>query len=243
MPIVGYSRKFGSSLPTVATQIAALSPVGWWRLGESGGSFADSSVNLNTATLSGSATQGVTGALTGDSNGALTLSGGFCTFTKINLTASQSRIAWVKTTSADAASTYAASPALVVLGEHLNTVWDSFGVHGGKVRFNRYNAAGGSLTTVDSVTSVNDGAWHMIGATYNHTTGAVVIYVDGLSDGSGTVPTHAGTYGGVDRIGGSYSNGTGTGDLFDGTLDEVAVFTKVLTAQNFADLWDKSRLG
>lgn len=92
--------------------------------------------------------------------------------------------------------------------------------------------------TTTWATTVNDGAWHMIGYTYDNATRAVVVYVDGVADYTGTQTAHQ-NQGGWSTIGRGYN----AADTFRGTIDEVAVFLKVLTAQNFADLWEKARLG
>src|SRR5207248_3152415 len=81
--------------------IMSLSPVGYWRLGESGGSAADSSGNSQTATANTPITYGVSGALLGDSNKAITLNGTTGNFSvadnsTLSITGSFTITTWIK---------------------------------------------------------------------------------------------------------------------------------------------------
>jgi hypothetical protein len=149
------------------------------------------------------------------------------TMTRWSNTGSMTYEAWVRTTSTDATSSYAGNPALTVVGDTSASVWMNFGVHGGKVRFLRFNNT--AWQNVDSAKSVNDGAWHHIGATYDSSTRAVVVYVDGVADGSGTITAHQ-SQGGVDALGTGYN---GNADTFDGYMAEVAVWASVLAPHRF----------
>jgi len=61
---------------TWATEIAADSPILWWRLGEaSGTTAADASGHSNTGTYQGSPTFGTTGLISGDTDTAVTFDG------------------------------------------------------------------------------------------------------------------------------------------------------------------------
>lgn len=136
------------------------------------------------------------------------------------LTANQTRLAWVRTTNLDATASYAGDAAMTVFGDASGSVWDSFGVHDGKVRFTRFNNS--AWQTFDSAKTVADGRWHYIGVTYNSSTRAVTLYVDGVADGSGTMTAHQ-AQGGVDRIARGF-----TADYFDGDLADLELFTSVL---------------
>lgn len=59
-----------------ASDMAALSPTGWWRLGEASGAFADSGSGSHASSSVGSGVlRGATGLVTGDSDKAVTLDG------------------------------------------------------------------------------------------------------------------------------------------------------------------------
>lgn len=143
-------------------------------------------------------------------------------FTRQSMTGDQSRLCWVRTTSTDASSAYAGDPAMPVFGDTSASVWDGFGVHAGKVQFNRFNNS--TWQTFASAKSVNDGRWHHIAVTYNSTTRAVLLYVDGVQDGSGTVSAHQ-AQGGVNALGKGFG-----ADYFEGSIDEAEAWASVLPA-------------
>ena len=76
--------------------------------------------------------------------------------------------------------------------------------------------------------SYNDGAWHHLVATRLPTTDGLNLYLDGASVGTNP-QTDAQVYTGYWRVGGDTNWGDG-GAYFNGTLDEVAIYPSVLTA-------------
>jgi hypothetical protein len=76
-----------------------------------------------------------------------------------------------------------------------------------------------------AATGLNDGQWHHAVVTRVSSTGAVKIYIDGVSSGSGTLAT--GTLNAASVLGLGYNPGDGR--TFEGTLDEVAVYPSVLS--------------
>lgn len=200
-------------------------PLAYFRFNEGDGinPISIGSTVIATLGLNQTYVAAIRGALRGDPNRALRLDGstGYMTFTRFSLTGDQTRESWVRTTSTDNTNGYAGNAALTLMGDSSGSVWDSFGVHGGKARFTRFNNT--SWQTFDSTRSVNDGYWHHIACTYNSTTRAVVIYVDGLADGSGTVTAHQ-AQGGINVIG----RGFNAVDYFDGEMDELAFYSSVL---------------
>jgi hypothetical protein len=94
--------------------------------------------------------------------------------------------------------------------------------------------SGASTYTVDSSTSVADGKWHYIAATYDGTT--MRIYVDGVQTGSGTsfsgnLPTQAGNV----RIGADYD--TTPANFFNGSIDDVRIYNRALSATEIQNLY------
>ena len=69
-------RNGGAGGSSYSATVAADGAISYWRLGETGTTVAADSRGTNTGTYTGSYTQGVAGALTGDANGAVTLTGG-----------------------------------------------------------------------------------------------------------------------------------------------------------------------
>ena len=85
-------------------------------------------------------------------------------------------------------------------------------------------------TTIASSVNINDGAWHHVAATRNNTSGAMAVYVDGVLRGSGTGATGSRTFPPSLRIG---SLQTG-GNFLNGTLDDVRLYDRILTATEIA---------
>lgn len=146
---------------------------------------------------------------------------------------SWSGMAWIKTASTDNTVAYAGNSALTIIGDTTGSIYTTFGIHGGKVRHTQYT---GAWFAVDSTGSVNDGTWHHVAFTHNSTNGDIVLYVDGLQDGTGT-HTFSGVHNGFDTIGASFG-----GDYFQGLLAEVAIFNRVLTASEISAIVASSRL-
>lgn len=220
----------------VQTTILALSPTVYMRMNQTGiQNPVDSSTNARTMLLVALGyTWGVAGP-TSDGATALGTDGTAtiieATTARIALAGDQSRLAWVKLTSSDASPGYEGNAACMVFGDSSGSVWDSFGVNGGKARYTRFNNS--AWQTFDSAASVNDGAWHLIAMTYNSVTRAVEIYVDGADDGGGTMTAHQ-NQGGIN----AYLFGFAPGDTFPaGSVAHLAVFPAVLTPANIAAIW------
>jgi hypothetical protein len=90
----------------------------------------------------------------------------------------------------------------------------------------------GGDTTLASSVNINDGAWHHLVATRANTGGEMAVYVDGVLRGSGTGPTGSRTLPASLRIG---SLQTGN-NFLNGTLDDVRLYDRVLTATEVAEL-------
>ncbi|MEP1782158.1 LamG-like jellyroll fold domain-containing protein, partial [Reichenbachiella sp.] len=146
--------------------------------------------------------------------------------------------AWIQTTSTSSANNYAGNPALAVIGDTDNNVRNAFGIHGGVVRYTHYD---GSWNTFDGTIAVNDGNWHHIAVTHDQATGDIELFVDGNGDGNFNVTYDA--ISSFNRIGGSYLDGSLTGDLFEGSIDEVRIWNDVRTSTEISDNRTKSLTG
>lgn len=131
--------------------------------------------------------------------------------------------AWINTTSTDATAGYAGNAALTIVGETSGSIWNGFGIHGGKVRYTHWTS---SWQLIDSAASVNDGNWHHVAATHD-LAGAVAIYVNGVVSGSATGITYNTSYTGFNTIGAGYP--APGSDLFQGLIGEVRVHRSALT--------------
>ncbi len=95
----------------------------------------------------------------------------------------------------------------------------------------RLNNADGSVTgTVD----VEDSTWHMITATYDRDASNMSIYVDGVIDGSTTYSTVVSTN--ADQL--FLGCGFDFNNCFEGRLDEIGLWNRVLTQTEITDLWN-----
>lgn len=142
---------------------------------------------------------------------------GYLSFARFAFGAAVSMSVWVKTTSTDATSGYAGSPANVIFGDTSGSVGFQLGVHDGKFEVRRFN--GSVWQTVTHSALVNDGAWHHCAASWTGT--ALLLYVDGVLH---TGVVSGGTIGGVDRIG----VGQGGTDFFNGSLYLPTLYHQML---------------
>jgi titin len=112
---------------------------------------------------------------------------------------------------------------------------------GNDINWGTLNAAGdigiyvGDAGGVYSTSPVNDGQWHNVAMTRNATTGVVQLYVDGVSQGTGTYDTGNKTsqIKFIGALGDVASDGvTPTGaNYFNGQIDEVRIYNQVLDPQ------------
>jgi hypothetical protein len=136
---------------------------------------------------------------------------------------------WVKTTTTGATGPQWWVGKGLVDGEVAN-VTNDFGVSlvGSRVAF----GVGNPDTTIQSTSNVNDGAWHRVAVTRNSTTGAMVLYFDGVQQATATGPTGTRNAPANLRIGSLQTNL----NFFAGQVDEVRLYNVALTAAQVAAL-------
>lgn len=100
----------------------------------------------------------------------------------------------------------------------------------GKILAGTGNTSSGNDTTILSGAGFNNGQWHHVVFTRVKSSGALVLYVDGTSRATGTgnknslnVPTTL-------SFGRQNDNAHNAGQYFNGSLDEVAVYSTALSA-------------
>jgi len=96
---------------------------------------------------------------------------------------------------------------------------------------------GAQVTTDNNVLIVN--TWHHVGFVFNGGATSLDIYVDGVSVpysfDTGSIPASAANNTELLRIG---ESGTGIGSqAFDGTIDEIAIFDRVLTQAEIKEIY------
>ena len=100
----------------------------------------------------------------------------------------------------------------------------------------RIKAGGTTTTLIDSTVSLQTDTWYLAAATYNNATGDMTLYLDGAEvatglhavggalDADASVPVAIGANGDAARF-------------FDGTLDDIRVYNRPLSAAEIADLF------
>jgi len=235
----------GTTGPSWATYIAALTPTGWWRLGEPSGTTAtDSSGNSRNGTYT-STTLAAVGAVAGSDTAAtfngstsrMNVAGGahwpkpnqdwsVACFIKYTTTALTMPLAIRENGGTGASVTMYFLTGRASAGSTLLSLetWDT------NTPANR----------CDSLAAVNNGAYHFAVATFNNTSRALKLYVDGVLQ---STKTQSSTFNTTDRVVGVGYNPNGTGvQFFPGTVDEVVVKAGVeWTATQVAEMYS-SRL-
>ena len=96
-----------------------------------------------------------------------------------------------------------------------------------------YRDSGGTLHTLTSTQTYNDGEFHSVVYTCDPTNSSQVLYVDGISVATGSVATAVSATSGYFWLNRAASNATMTG-----TLTEIAFFNTALTAANASAIYN-----
>lgn len=217
--------------------VLADGPVGYWRMDAvSGATEVDLSGNNLAGTIVGGVTYNAVGALPADDDRALTFDGssGYVTMGDVAL---------LRITAAISVEVWAKFPAghsfPFIMGKG-NYNGDGVGYYlfgsGTGIRWSARPVAGPTMD-IQTTGVWNDNVYHHIVAVWDGltTVNGAKIYIDGVQNAQGTSPVvGAGTPAVPFRLGVS-SDTLGTADYyFPGTLDEAAVYAKVLTAAQAA---------
>ena len=95
---------------------------------------------------------------------------------------------------------------------------------------------GGSFTSLDSTSTVNDGNWHNV--TFTYSSSGMKIYIDGSLNVSNTVNVTPLTTATDNFLIGVRSLSNVLSKYFNGELDEVAVFNTALSASKIQEIYD-----
>jgi PKD repeat protein len=206
-------------------------PTAFWPLGESSGTVGYDWTDGDDLTLSGDITRGTAGQEQGSSNTATTFAGNSSTFgvstaakpSSNSLTAE----AWIKTSTTSGGK-------IIGFGNSRTGDSGSYDRHvymdnSGRLTFGVYT---GSSQTITSGSSYNDDQWHHVVATLG--ANGMQLYVDSKKVASRTDTTAGQPFNGYWRIGGDNLGGWPNGpqsNYFAGAIDDVAVYSSVLTRQ------------
>lgn len=211
------------------------SPLGYWRLDESSGTtFADSSGNGHTATITGSFTFSQAAAASIDGTSVNDAAAGYATVGSSFLTTASifSVEAWVKSSDT--------THIIGIMGRHgaggaTGTAHHfQFRLNNGKPELIVF-ASDGTAHTIAGPSSIADGAWHHVVATSTPTgTNNVNLYIDGTNVAAAST-----------TAAGQFLTDTSTalwlgdcfgslGNHFNGGLDELAIYGAVLTSTQVA---------
>jgi hypothetical protein len=218
-----------------AGQVRADFPKFHWRLDEtSGTTAADATGNGFNGTYFGSVSRGAPGVA---GSGAVTFNGTnalVASATSIPAQPTFSVEAWFRTTTQRGGK-------LVGFGNSQSGTSSNYDRHvymtdAGRLVFGVFAGSyPGSVQSIQSTGSYNDGNWHHVVGTLGR--GGMTLFVDGAA--VGTNPTAlASFYNGYWRVGGDNLNGwpaRPTSSYFNGVIDEVAVYDYALTAGQAAD--------
>ena len=204
-----------------------LGPTLFWRLGDTTGTkAADAALDSNQGTYYGNVTKGVSGALSGVSNSAISLNPNGGTQTGIASDASFSNPTtfaletWFKTDSTSGGKILgfgnAQTGSSSAYDRHLYMSGD------GTVKFGVWT---GSTQIIQSGPGLNDNKWHY--AVAQMSSNGMELYVDGALVSS-SANTQAQDYTGYWRVGGD--SGWEGDQYWRGSVDEVAVYPHTLTA-------------
>jgi RHS repeat-associated protein len=223
--IVNHYQAAKSNYAGAAT---ANAPSGYWRLGEtSGTSAADTSGNAHTGTYTGGYTLSATGALTSDTDKAVTFNGTTGYVNAVSVGAGQSSTfsaeAWIKTTQSSGTPPYFVGEGSTSSNNPFDGLTLSTALT--KAEFHVRDNAGNQVI-LDGTTTVNNGAWHHLVGVRNGN--SFSLYVDGNLDATttssslGTITLNTTTVGALKR--------PAVGNFTNGTIDEAALYPTSLDA-------------
>jgi hypothetical protein len=228
--------------------VDGLNPLGYWRLGESSGTTATDYAGSQNGTYGGGVTLGATGALSGDSDTAVTFDGiddiiDIGPSADLVLTGDLSVSFWVKPAAfptgstpiplfvltADAATSGTAKLAELAVDKNGDIVYThEYGDQG----------SGEQTYTFDTNLSLDD-TWYNITLVRDSGAGDREVH---LYIGDSLLDTYSYTTQPEGYTEGEMSIGSYTGMKFTGAIDEFAIFNSALTGQNVIDIYNAAQV-
>lgn len=105
-----------------------------------------------------------------------------------------------------------------------------------------WNAVGGTRRDIDLNPPFSDGAWHLITVTFDRTANQVISYVDAVPVSTRDIsPSGTASFGaGLNTLVGSSGSGA---DAATAEVDDLGIWTRVLTAAEIAEIYQKGQAG
>lgn len=222
---VSYTASDTGELSDYAAAVMEDQPTNYWRLGDTGGGTAVDSVGRDDATANAGVGFGAPGAVVGDSDDAAVFTGSNDSFTAQRTQQWRDNTfsveAWFKTSTTVGGK-------IVGFGSSSTGNSGSYDRHiymdaSGRVNFGVYP---GTSRVIQSAKAYNDDAWHYVVGSMGPD--GMELYIDGVRVGADPTTTWGQNYWGYWRIGGD--NSWSGAPYFTGSIDEVAVYPKPLTA-------------
>jgi hypothetical protein len=205
--------------------------VSLWRLGEAAGTAVTDTepTSPNNGTYFNSPTFSAAGALSAETNTAVTFNGttGYATVAR-QIQDDYSIEFFFKSTAGKVTASTSWNQGSGMVDADSTGTKDDFGIslRSDGVIMAGNGATGGTDVTLLSPTGYNDGNWHHVVFTRVKASGAITLYVDGVSVASGTGNTTSETS--PTTI--TFGRINGATNYFAGTLDEVAIYNSALNA-------------
>ena len=222
----GYAS-WGTGGAAYSSVVLGFTPAAYWRMGEASGQPQDSSGNAqHTTALGGTPTYSQDGAIVGDTNKAILLDGSTEYFTApdsatLDLGATFTIVGWIKRASIGTLDTIISKG---VNGYHLRVNASN------KLELLKENVASLAISTP----TILSGSYYFVAAVKSP--GVIpVLYVNGAAVAlDSSAATDTANTAAVLTIGRRQS---GSDEYFDGTLDEIALFSTALTAANISAIY------
>ncbi len=204
-------------------------PIDYWRMNETSGTTGADMIGTRPLTLGG-VTTGVAGALSGGSDTAMTFAGSSAS--RAGSASSRPAKATDLTVQAWFRTSTTRGGKIIGYGNSQTGTSSSYDRHvfmdnAGRLHFGVLYGSVKSVVT--STQSYNDNVWHQVTATLG--ADGMKLYVDGAVVASRADATRAIEYPGFWRIGGDSLSGWANrpaSDWFSGSIDEVAIYQRVL---------------
>jgi signal peptidase I len=212
--------------------VKALSPQAYWRFGEASGSVAVDEQGLLNGSYSGVSSYATTGSLSHDSNSAVTCTTGSTCFSTadhaaFHNTGAQSIALWLKPSVASQSTN--ARVFAKYDGTNI-TYFVAYDATSGRMRY-LVDTASKRVSAISTTLITNTSSWYFIAGTFDGTTARIYIngVPQGTDTGSGGVKQNNVGFAAMANVGGTAGA--------RGSLDDVAVWDRVLTPTEIANLY------